>query len=160
MKPLPPTLRPDKRYVLGRIVPHDAGLDGKELYYGIYDAVVSLFGDLGAANMSMSVVFSDCNWVIIRCSRGSESELKTAVATVNQAGGKKCAIRCVATSGTIAALKRKIPQPFPAKELKDVEIADMKYSVVSVSQEKVDLYQEGIKHQDTLYFTREDLEEL
>ncbi|MBN2734239.1 MAG: Rpp14/Pop5 family protein [Methanomicrobiaceae archaeon] len=160
MKALPPTLRPDKRYVLGRIVPHNSSFDGKELYYAIYDAAVSLFGDSGAYELSMSVVFSNPEWVIIRCSRKSELKLRAAVATVNRVGKKDCAIRCVATSGTIAALKRKIPPSFPAKIIGDVEIESTLYSSVSVSQEKVDLYKEGIKHQDILYFTREDLEEL
>ena len=160
MKPLPPTLRADKRYVLGRIVPANLSADGKELYYAIYDAIVSLYGDLGASRMSMSVVFSDNDWVIIRCSRGCEKQLETAVATLNHIGKINCAIRCVAASGTIAALKRKIPSPKSFEKMPDVNIGEFLYSVCPVSQEKVDLYKEGIKHQDTFYFTREDIEEL
>jgi len=108
----------------------------------------------------MSVVFSEDDRVIIKCSRGFEDKLRTAVATVNRIGKKNCAIRCISTSGTIACLKRKIPKQYTYETTKDVNIGEIHYLVCPVSQEKVDLYKEGIKHQDTFYFTREDLEEL
>ncbi|MDD3407283.1 MAG: Rpp14/Pop5 family protein [Methanomicrobium sp.] len=159
MKPLPPTLRPDKRYVLSKIVPAGFEPEGKDLYYAVYDAAVSLYGDCGAAEMSMSVVYSASGYVIMRCSRGFEEKLETAARMVFRISGTDCALHCKASSGTIAALKRKIPPSASYEITADIKIGDNSYSVCPVSQEKVDLYKEGIKHQDTLYFTREDLEE-
>ncbi|WOF16407.1 ribonuclease P [Methanoplanus sp. FWC-SCC4] len=160
MKPLPPTLREKRRYILLRIVPNNAGYDGKSLYYAIYDAVVSLFGDSKAAEINMAVVFSENNYVIVRCIRGSEEFLKTALATVYKISGINCGLRPVAVSGTIASLKKRISQTGECSEEEIVLLGEESYSVFRCSREKVDLYKEGIKHQDTLYFTRDDLEEL
>ncbi|MBP2132457.1 ribonuclease P/MRP protein subunit POP5 [Methanomicrobium sp. W14] len=160
MKPLPPTLRVSKRYVLGLLVPFGTRPNGKDLYYALYDAVASLYGDKGAYEISMSVVFTDGDWFVMRCRRGQERRLETAAATVTRVGSADCKIRCTATSGTIATLKKKIPKKSAFDAMPDVRINESVYSVCRLSQEKVDLYREGIKHQDILYFTREDIEEL
>ncbi len=188
MKALPPTLRINKRYVLCRIVPHNISADGKEIYYAVYEAISSLFGDNGAADTGMSVVHTEGNWTIIRCTRGTEKKLRAAISTVTKIADMQCAIRPVLTSGTILTLKEKIQNAKsrtvdvdfccesanPAEESagadcaesnllyakKDIIINGISYHPVRVSQEKIDLYKEGIKNQDSLYYTIKDIEEL
>lgn len=187
MKALPPTLRINKRYVLCRIVPHGIDADGKAVYYAVYDAVSSLFGDNGAAEIGMSVVHTEGNWAIIRCTRGTEKKLQAAISTVCSIGDMPCAIRPVLTSGTILTLKEKIRAADSRADgengesdegvesgedsaecaetnllyaKKDIIIKDIPYRPVRVSREKIDLYKEGIKSQDSLYYTIKDIEEL
>ena len=196
MKALPPTLRVNKRYVLCRIVPHGIDADGKEVYYAVYDAVASLFGDNGAAEIGMSVVHTEGNWAIIRCTRGTEKKLQAAVSTVTAVAGMPCAIRPVLTSGTVLTLKEKIraaesradcenPENTESREnfenrgdsagsedgahsaesnllyaKKDIIIKGISYRPVIISREKIDLYKDGIKSQDSLYYTKKDIEEL
>jgi ribonuclease P/MRP protein subunit POP5 len=196
MKALPPTLRINKRYVLCRIVPHGIDADGKAVYYAVYDAVSSLFGDNGAAEIGMSVVHTEGNWAIIRCTRGTEKKLQAAISTVCSIGDMPCAIRPVLTSGTILTLKEKIRAAESRADgegcenredcaesaecadsdnydecaecaetnllyaKKDIIIKDIPYRPVRVSREKIDLYKEGIKSQDSLYYTIKDIEEL
>ncbi|MBR6012052.1 MAG: Rpp14/Pop5 family protein [Methanomicrobium sp.] len=214
MKALPPTLRVNKRYVLCRIVPHGLNADGKAVYYAVYEAVSSLFGDAGAAEIGMSVVHTEGDWAIVRCTRGYEKKLQAAVSTVNAIGDMPCAIRPVLTSGTILTLKEKIRDAQSRAEYgtenctendadneadagaecredngagnvaadsaecagfadgkecsesnllyakKDITLKGISYRPVRVSREKIDLYKEGIKSQDSLYYTIKDIEEL
>jgi ribonuclease P/MRP protein subunit POP5 len=160
MKPLPPTLRQKKRYVLFRIVPHEAVFDGKQLYYGIYEAVSTLYGDFGAAEMSMAVVQCEDNYVVVRCRRGSEKMVIAAALTVNRINGTFCALHPVATSGTIAALRRRMPEPRPPLPERQAVFSGKEYTFRQRSQEKVDLYRDGIKNQEILYFTQDDMEDI
>ena len=52
----PPTLREKRRYLLARIDPAGTNPEAKDLYYAVYEAVVSLFGDMAAAAMQPSVL--------------------------------------------------------------------------------------------------------
>ena len=42
----PPTLREERRYLLAWVEPCDLVVDGKDLYYVIYDVASSLWGDV------------------------------------------------------------------------------------------------------------------
>ncbi len=159
MKPLPPTLRDKKRYVLFRIIPHHAVFDGRQVYYAVYEAISSLYGDSGAAELSMAVVFCEGNYAIIRCRRGSEKVLITAALMVNRINGTSCALHPVLTSGTIAALRRRMPEISASVSERRVIISGKGYVARQRSQEKVDLYEDGIKNQENLYFTTDDMED-
>lgn len=160
MKPLPPTMREKKRYILARVVPHGAVPDGKTVYYLLQEILAGLFGDAGAAEINMSVVYSEAGYIIVRCRRGQERKLETALSFVTAESGAVSALRPVSVSGTIAALKRKIPVPPPPGNDCDITIGGEEFVYSFRSQEKVDLHQKGIKHQKILYFTREDIEEI
>lgn len=160
MKPLPPTLREKKRYVLFRIVPHHVTFDGKQAYYAVYEAIASLYGDSGAAEISMAVVLCEEHYIIARCRRGSEKTLIAAALTVNRINGTCCALHPVSTSGTIAALRRRMPETPPPVPDKGVVFSGKEYTARQRSQEKVDLYKDGIKNQEILYFTHNDLEDI
>ncbi|HII99642.1 MAG TPA: ribonuclease P, partial [Methanoregula sp.] len=79
----PPTLRDKRRYVLVRVEPANTPLDQKDLYYAIADAITSLYGDVAAAIMIQAVVAAEGDYVFIRCRRGTERELATALSTIN-----------------------------------------------------------------------------
>ncbi|UUX92019.1 Rpp14/Pop5 family protein [Methanoplanus endosymbiosus] len=160
MKPVPPTMREKKRYILARVVPHGIIPDGKAVYYLLQETLAGLFGDVGAAEINMSVVSSEGSYIIVKCRRGMEIKLETALSFVTGDSGGAFALRPVFVSGTIAALKRKIPVSLPPGKEGDVTVGGEEYGYSFRSQEKVDLHQKGIKHQKILYFTREDIEEI
>lgn len=160
MKPVPPTMREKKRYLLARVVPHGITPDGKSVYYLLQETLGGLFGDAGAAEINMSVVYSEGGYIIVKCRRGMEKCLETALSFVTGDAGVVFALRPVLVSGTIAALKRRIPEsPSPGEE-GDITFGGEEFEYLFRSQEKVDLHQKGIKHQKILYFTREDIEEI
>ena len=106
MKPLPPTLREKRRYVLIRILGAVAPTQ-KDIYRAVSDAVVAVFGDCGAARIHPAVGLSENDCAIVRCTRGTEKELCAALACVNRCGGEQAAFRAVVTSGTILGAKQK-----------------------------------------------------
>lgn len=108
MKPRPPTLRTKKRYLLVRVIPPWQGTGEKALYLAVADAVTSLFGDAHAAEIQPAVMRSEGNYAILRCQRGTEGDLAIACSTVTVVEEERIALRPVAVSGTIAALKRRI----------------------------------------------------
>ena len=153
-------MREKKRYILARVVPHGAAPDGKAVYYLLQETLAGLFGDAGAAEINMSVVYSEAGYIIVKCRRGMERKLKTALSFLTGDLGAVYALRPVSVSGTIAALKRKVPVPPPPGRDGDIMIGGEEFGYSFRSQEKVDLHQKGIKHQKILYFTREDIEEI
>ncbi len=104
MKPLPPTLRENRRYILIRI--DGPVLIQKDIYRAAADAVHDIFGDAGAARMHPAVVWSDDCYAIVRCTRGFEPDMIAALACVTKAGGEDVVFRTVRTSGTIAGAKK------------------------------------------------------
>lgn len=105
MKPLPPTLRENRRYVLIKIFGIDAP-NQKEIYYAVSDAVTQLFGDVGSAEMHPAVVWSENSYAIIRCTRGFEQQLIAAISCVTKLSGQKTVFRTLRTSGTIHGVKK------------------------------------------------------
>jgi ribonuclease P/MRP protein subunit POP5 len=162
MKPLPPTLRTKKRYILTGIEPPSANVDQKDLYYAITDAVTSLFGDVRAAAISPAVISSGPGYVIVRCTRGGEQDLRIALSTVTAAGNGRIVLRPRATSGTLHALRRKLPQERSAEPEHPAEVhfGGREYDARRFQVQKVDLMEKGIKSQELLFLTQDDLEEL
>jgi len=104
MRPLPPTLRENRRYILVEIQGHE--LTQKEIYKAIAESVSSLYGDVGAAKIHPAVVWSEQQYAIVRCTRGFEIELVAAIACVLQIAGKLVSIRTLRTSGTIHGVRK------------------------------------------------------
>lgn len=117
MKALPPTLRENRRYILLRVI-GDAVPSQKEIYHILSDAVTSLFGDAGAVEMHPAIVWSEGEYAVARCSRGSEQRLIAAAATVTRICGKPAALRTVIVSGTIHGAKKHLrPTPWDETSL-------------------------------------------
>ena len=68
MRPLPPTLRENRRYILIKV---EAGeITQKDIYRAAADSVRDLFGDVGASRIHPAVIWSEGEYAIVRCSRG------------------------------------------------------------------------------------------
>lgn len=167
MKSRPPTLREKKRYILVTLHPDGPEPDPKQLYLSIQEAVSTLFGDITAAGIHAAVVAGERGYAIIRCSRGMEDKLATALATVIAINGERAALRTVAVSGTIHALKKKMkpynPDYDPASTgvvIDDLMIDERRFMQVSRKGNKVNLMEKGFKNRELLFLTQEDIEEL
>ena len=158
----PPTLRDKRRYVLVRVEPANTPLDQKDLYYAIADAITSLYGDVAAAIMIQAVVAAEGDYVFIRCRRGTERELATALSTINTCRDTRIALRIIAASGTMEGLRRRIrtkKAPEPAAECADACTFDNKtFTPVYGNGQKVDVIEKGFKNTHRFFLTTEDLE--
>ena len=163
MSTRPPTLREKRRYILVNIDPAGTAIDQKDLYYAISDATTQLWGDVVAAVIMPAVVASEGQFVIIRCRRGTEHELATALSTITSCRETRIALRMVAASGTIDSLRDRIKRA----KTKPEEISPQDYTfdkkLFLLSQcngQKVDVIEKGFKNTNRLFLTKEDLEEL
>ena len=112
MRPLPPTLRMNRRYILIEVMTDAPAPSQKELYQACASTVRDLFGDAGAAEIRPAVVWSDETYAVVRCSRGTEKKLTAALACVVKAGNlpaNTVRFRTIKTSGTIRGAKAGIP---------------------------------------------------
>ncbi len=105
MKPLPPTLRENYRYILYEIDPPDTSLEKKYIYQTIAERGRSLIGDNGFSLVNPSLIIKQDKYCIIRCRRGEEKMLLAITATVTSGFGQGIALRPLATSGTMKSLK-------------------------------------------------------
>jgi ribonuclease P/MRP protein subunit POP5 len=163
MSTRPPTLREKRRYILVRIDPAGTEIDQKDLYYAVSDAVSQLWGDAMAAVIMPAVVAANGQFVIIRCRRGTEHELATAISTITVCRDTRIALRMVAASGTIESLNDRVPrQTAPDLEHHQGEcMVDKKlYQISCCNGQKVDVIEKGFKNTNRLFLTKEDLEEL
>jgi ribonuclease P/MRP protein subunit POP5 len=165
MSTRPPTLREKHRYILARVEPAGIPFDVKELYYTLYEAVTSLWGDVVMAAIRPAVISAENGFVILRCRRGTEREFAIALLTVTTCHDRMIAIRVYAISGTIESLRERIRTmgvpvrtelPTTAGELffdgKAVEITGS-------DGQKVDVIEKGFKNAHRLFLTKEDLED-
>jgi ribonuclease P/MRP protein subunit POP5 len=163
MSTRPPTLREKRRYILVRIDPAGTEIDQKDLYYAVSDAVSLLWGDAMAAVIMPAVVAADGQFVIIRCRRGTEHELATAISTITACRDTRIALRMVAASGTIESLNERMSrQTAPDREHHQAECRFEKklFRISCCNGQKVDVIEKGFKNTNRLFLTKEDLEEL
>jgi ribonuclease P/MRP protein subunit POP5 len=160
----PPTLREKRRYILVRIDPAGIPVDQKDLYYAVSDATTQLWGDAMAAVIMPAVVASEGQFFIIRCRRGTEHELATALSTITTCRDTRLALRMVAASGTIDSLRERIRNiKTPDQEQMSLQECIFEKKVFLTEQwngQKVDVIEKGFKNTNRLFLTREDLEEL
>jgi len=161
MKARPPTLRGKKRYILARINPPIPDPDPKELYFAVLESVTSLFGDAEAARMMPVVITCGGGYALIRCTRGYEEPTRIALVTLTSVAERRIALHPVATSGTLLALRRRIARrPHLGGELvSPLQFRDREYMARRYPVQKVDLLEKGIKSQELLFLTQDDLEE-
>lgn len=161
MRPLPPTLRENRRYVLARVEPPWAEIDGRSLSGAVADAVAALFGDAGMARVQPAVISAGAGHAIVRCIRSTEGDLLAALATIHHVGSQRVALRSVRTSGTLRALRRIVRDGAfcPATETGEAHFGGRTWTCIRYQVEKVDLFEKGFKNQEPLFLTAEDLEE-
>ncbi|MGA9087025.1 MAG: Rpp14/Pop5 family protein [Methanoregula sp.] len=170
----PPTLREKRRYLLARIDPAGTLVEPKDLYYAVYEAVVSLFGDVAAAAMQPSVLAVEKGYALLRCRRGAEREFAIALSTLFACRDSTVAIRVLAVSGTLESLRERIatimPQDAaaPGQESGPVQegtpgtcgyrFDSLPVDAVAWNGPKVDAIEKGFKNTRRLFLTTEDLE--
>ncbi|MDH7592875.1 MAG: Rpp14/Pop5 family protein [Methanomicrobiales archaeon] len=155
----PPTFRLKRRYLLARINPPWREFEAKELYSAVMEAATSLWGDRITACMQPSVVTVARGYAILRCTRGEDERLATAIATVVGANRHPVSLRTVARSGTILSLKRRMARMPLKGERLAIERGGRAMEAVRYAGQKIDLIEEGIKNQELLFFTDNELEE-
>ncbi|HVP24860.1 MAG TPA: Rpp14/Pop5 family protein [Methanomicrobiales archaeon] len=150
-----PSLRERRRYLLVRFEPEGVSPDPRELYAAVAEACTALWGDVLASEISPSVMAWEGH-AIIRCRRGTEDRLATAIATITTVGGERVAARTVTTSGTLHAIRSR---PYPPVELlreRKVSVGGRVFLARAYPGQKVDLVEKGIKGEERLFFAGED----
>jgi len=152
-----------RRYLLIRIEPAGTIIDQKDLHYAVSDAITSLWGDVVAAVIMSAVVASEGYYMVIRCQRGTEQDLSIALSTITTCCDIPVALRLVAVSGTIDALRDKMERvKTPSDEsmfLHECMFDKKMYLVNQCYGQKVDVIEKGFKNTNRLFLTREDLED-
>lgn len=109
MRPLPPTLRLNRRYILVEILADGEIPAHKDVYLASSLAVQNMFGDCGVAEIRPAVVWSEGRYAIVRCTRGTETRMVAALACVVKAGScgtGTIRFRTVTVSGTIHGARK------------------------------------------------------
>ncbi len=152
-------MRQKRRYILARVLPSGSCPDQKQVYLAVLDAATALFGDAEIGLAQPAVVYSDDQYMIVRCSRGSEDAIATALATVTAVDDRRVALRTIAVSGTILSLKQRMRHVRPVTEPGEYALGERYFTMYRYPRQKVDLVEKSIKHQKLLFFTETDLEE-
>jgi ribonuclease P/MRP protein subunit POP5 len=155
---LRPSMRDNFRYILVHIIPDDF-YESRDLYRAISESVMCLYGDSIMAKMWPSVMQVFGPYAIIRCRRGMETYLETALSAIHHIQGVPAAIHPLKTSGTIRTLKEKIGKT-PDKRSGKAIISGITCDVVVFRQGRIDLKEKGIYHEIPRYITEEDTEDL
>jgi ribonuclease P/MRP protein subunit POP5 len=155
-------MRDKRRYVLARITPAWIRTDTKSLYLLVQEAMTSLWGDVVAANIQMAVVYGDNEFYIIRCRRGCEGRLETALSTVACMDEQGIALRSFAVSGTIHALKKRIEKcrKGPVPDARELIIGERTFEAYYFPGQRVDILEKGFKSRELLFLTETDIEEM
>ncbi|MDD1673124.1 MAG: Rpp14/Pop5 family protein [Methanomicrobiales archaeon] len=160
MRPRPPSLRVKKRYVLTEIVPPWISPDVRSLSTTVHEAITSLWGDASTALMQPAVVYAEPGIAILRCRRGTERNLITALSTVVMENEQPIALHPQATSGTILSLKKRCEYLRQKIRVENIVWRGKNCTAYRFRGHKVDLLERGIKGQNVIFFTDDDCEEM
>jgi ribonuclease P/MRP protein subunit POP5 len=152
LKPRPPTLRQNRRYLLVRIAPVSFVPDGKALYLAIAEAVTALYGDAGAAVIDQAVVAVERGHAVVRCRRGEEERLLGAVATVTTVDSRACALHPRAVSGTILSLRERLVPLSESVVLDETADGEIVRQRCRIGAARVDVIEHDYKGERVVYF--------
>lgn len=98
-----------KRRYLALQVDSDGIPSSKELMDAIWNAVVKLYGEVGASLTSLSLIEYDVeNRIgVIRTAQGTVNLVRASLASITVVAGKEAAVHVLGVSGTIKALRKK-----------------------------------------------------
>lgn len=156
----PPTLRVRYRYILASVSPPYREIDPKRTHRAISEAVTALYGDAQAAEIQVGVMGVENGSAILRCQRGCEHLLKLALSTVTGVDGMRLSLSPVAVSGTMKALKKKIPSSIAFRYEGEREIGGRPYAEWRAEDGRIDFIAKGIRTEETLYIIHDEMEEM
>ena len=109
MKPLLPTLKERKRYILVKVI-SSTEIQKSDLVETVAKAGLQFLGELGLAKSGMQFLpetyDTKTKTGIIRVNHKYTDEVRAALTLVKEIGKKKVTIKSEKTSGTISKLKR------------------------------------------------------
>lgn len=110
MKILPPTLRPNWRYLAVRVVSGPQIRRGA-LIGAINDSAISLLGDVNASMCNISLLGFEHGIAIVRCTREHTEEARCVLATIHTIKGSRVGFHVMGIAGTVkSATEKYIPQ--------------------------------------------------
>ncbi|MBP2029408.1 ribonuclease P/MRP protein subunit POP5 [Methanohalophilus levihalophilus] len=106
MKILPPTLRPQRRYLAFEVI-SEKDVSRDALLREIFPAASYLLGDLVSSQCEIRLLDFDYPFGILRCLRDSEELTRTVLCVISSIDGTPAFIRVLGVSGTIKAATEK-----------------------------------------------------
>ncbi len=108
LKPLKPTMRGKKRYVLFKLFA-EKNFDSRSIERGIFSVFLSLFGSSGVAKQNLRLIqFNNgTNIGILRCSLPCLNEVKTGLLFLKTINGIAVIPKIASVSGSIKKLRKK-----------------------------------------------------
>lgn len=114
LKILPPTLREKKRYIAFNLYSEDL-ITKEEMPNLLWNSIVNLYGEIESSKINLWLINykhiqnsnrNQCR-CIIKCRRGYEKEMITALNNITQYKKNRVVIHTLGTSGTIKTLDDK-----------------------------------------------------
>ena len=114
LKILPPTLREKKRYV-GLKIYSGAPIKREDIFSLLWNSIINLYGEIESSKINLWILDSkevennerfQYN-VIVKCQRGYETELITALNTIYKFKKNRLVVHSIGISGTIKSLNKK-----------------------------------------------------
>ncbi|WP_406659613.1 Rpp14/Pop5 family protein [Methanolobus sp. ZRKC3] len=106
MKVLPPTLRPDKRYLAFELV-SESPVTRDELIREIFSAASQLLGDVGASECAIRLLAFEDSCGVVRCTSDRTGNTRAVLATITNVKGKKVLFHVLGISGTVIGATKK-----------------------------------------------------
>mgnify|MGYP001037252461 CR=1 FL=1 len=103
--------RTSQRYVLVKFLPSQS-LSAEAIERSVYQSIKQMLGEFGSAEMSARMIgFDDSsNKAVFRCNAPSVEKLRAVLALMTQMEGNPVAAMVLRSSGTIKALRARIPR--------------------------------------------------
>ena len=109
LKPIPPTIRGKKRYILFSMG-SERHLNENDVSAAIWKSVLKLFGEKGAAEMKPWLVLwnRELGRGILRCSHSRANDVREALMFIKEAGSSRVQPGTLLVSGSMAKLKKQL----------------------------------------------------
>lgn len=109
-KPLPPSLRPTRRYIAYQIISENK-VDYDGLLNAIWHSILNFLGEFGASEAEIWIVrnlYDDRKQSgMIRCSHKYLERIRAALSLIERVGDTRVIVKVLGVSGTIKAAKMK-----------------------------------------------------
>jgi len=103
--------QPVRRRYLALELDAEQTLHERDVADAIWGAVLQLFGEYGASRASLSLIEHNPQrgYAIVRCSLEALEMVRASIASITEIDGKPAALHVLMVSGTLKALRRKVP---------------------------------------------------